>query len=64
MTEAKIATPSDNEVTAIEVDRVLAVGSLLLALLTPEEIETFRLVMQGQRFGQNGKTKIGNASGS
>jgi hypothetical protein len=64
MTETIKATPSENKVTAVEVDRVLAVGSLLLAVLTPEEIETFRLVMQGQRFGQNGKTKIGNASGS
>jgi hypothetical protein len=64
MTEAIRATPSENKVTAVEVDRVLAVGSLLLTVLTPEEIETFRLVMQGQRFGQNGKTKIGNASGS
>ena len=64
MTKTKIVAQQEHSVTAEEVERVLAVGELLLAVLTPEELETFRLFLNNQQLSQECRTKIGNASGS
>jgi hypothetical protein len=64
MTETlKLAQP-EQTVSAQDVDRILAVGRLLLSVLTPEELEFLRIELFEQRSGQDGKTIIGNASSS
>jgi len=62
MNETIRAGQSENDMTTAEVERILSVGQLLLSVLTPEELDTFRLLLQGQQSSQNDKSKIGNAS--
>lgn len=62
MPESLKSVQPEQSVSSEDVERVLAVERLLLAVLTPEDLETFRILLQGQRIGQNGKTTKGNAS--
>jgi hypothetical protein len=59
MTETQETTHQDQTVSTEEVERVLAVGRLLLSLLTPDEIETLRETLRVQSQLNNEK---GNAS--
>ena len=61
MTNAKTEEKSKQGVTAEEVERVLAIGRLLLSILTPDELETVRQALNGQQSGRN--SKKGNANG-
>ena len=54
-TNAKTEEQSEQGVRAEEVERVLAVGQLLLSILTPDELETIRETLSGQQSEQSNK---------
>lgn len=64
MTETFKSDQPEPNVSPQDVERVLAVGQLLLSVLTHEELEVLRQALKDQRTSQNDEIIIGNASGS
>jgi len=60
MTETQETTQLDQTVSTDEVERVLAVGRLLLSILTPEEIEILgeTLRVQSQPINEKGNASV------
>jgi hypothetical protein len=64
MTEKLEQVRPEPSVTPQDVERVLAVGRLLLSVLTDEELEMLHQALEDQSNGQRADFRIGNASGS
>ena len=64
MTETLKTAQPEPRVSPQDVERVLAVGRLLLSVLTDEELDMLRQALEEQSNGQRAEFRIGNASSS